>query len=118
HLEFTDSQMHRKFRSVASAPGHFAPDADALARTRPAIVGDIAVMGRMVWLRHEEMHIPPDEVRLVIAKQTRRSGIDRRDQAVAIDRDYRVERGFQNGRELLRLAKEGGGILTKIGHER
>ncbi len=116
HLEFADGQMHGEGRAIAPPTGDFTADADDLAHAGCKVIGDIAVMRRVVWLGHQEMDIAPDELVLGIVEQACRCRIDRGDDAAAIDGDDGIDRRFEHGLQLAGLPDQVGMVWLLLGH--
>ena len=65
-LELADGQMQRKGGAVPAAAAHLAADSDDLLDAGRLIVGDVAIMLRLVGLRHEDLDVLADQFRRIV----------------------------------------------------
>ncbi len=86
HLDFDG-----KLRVVLAPRFELAPDADDLRLARPHIALDVAVMQRVMRLRHEHVDVAPDQFLGGIAEHRGRRRIDRLDDPVLVDGDDRID---------------------------
>ena len=105
---FPDRQLHRKQRAVAAATGHLAADADDLGLAGLEIALEVPVMLLMLWRRHQQADIAPDDLRFGIAEQLLSTAVERLDDSLGTDDDDAVGRGVEN-----RIEPFGAGIRRR-----
>ena len=86
-----DRQFHRKRFAVLAQPDHFAADADDFCIAGAEIVFQITVMGRPVWLRHQNRHVPADGFIGTVEEYPFCRRIEVQDLSVLVDNDQRVD---------------------------
>ena len=98
--EFTDRQVQRKGGTVLAPATHLASNADDLLDAGRLVIAEVAIMLRLVGLRHEHLHIQADQLRRVVAEQAFGRRVDALDQPAVVDGEDGGDGRFQNPPQL------------------
>jgi hypothetical protein len=107
--ELAYREVERKRRAILAPPADLAADADDLPDAGRKVVGDISVMLRLVWLRHEHSDVLADQFRRAIPEQTLGRRVNALYEPLVIDGDDGGDGGLENAAQLgtLRLCRRG-----------
>ena len=86
-LELADGQVERKGRAVLAPSAHLSADTDDLLDAGCQIVGDVAIVLRLVGLRHEHLDVLADQLGRAVTEQSLGRWVDALDEPAIIDGD-------------------------------
>ncbi len=98
--ELTDGQMKGKGHAIFAPAADLAPDADDLLGSGLEIIVDVAVVFRLVGLRHQDLDVLPDELADHISEQALGCRIDAFDNTAVIDGNDGGNGGFEDAAKL------------------
>ncbi len=93
----TDRELHRKGRAVLAPSHHLASGADDLRHAGREIGRNVAVVFAMVWLRHQDADVLPDDLVRGIAEQADAGLVEGLNDAVMVDGNQAVHHRVENG---------------------